>query len=258
LELLATAAKLRPAFNDDNRPAVNVLKLADGTEQPHLIGFPSVAGLAGPHQYARLVAGFDGRYSVHIITAPGFLESEVLPTSIDATIDLLTDSLLASVDNAPVVLLGQSSGGWLAHAVAERLESEGRSVDGLILLDTYLAGNDTLATFQTSMTSNLFARESTFGEMDHIRLGAMGTYFTIFGQWRPSPVTAPTLFVCANESLAPSAEGDDWRATWELPHDSVEVPGNHFTIMEDHAVTTASAIQEWVQRLTTTKEYKRV
>ncbi|MGW5919005.1 hypothetical protein ACWFPY_08425 [Nocardia fluminea] len=39
-------------------------------------------------------------------------------------------------------------------------------------------------------------------------------------------------------------------ASWPLPHELMEVPGDHFTMLEDHSETTAAAIRTWVARMT--------
>jgi len=38
----------------------------------------------------------------------------------------------------------------------------------------------------------------------------------------------------------------DWRSYWDLPHSVLDVPGNHFTMMEDQAAGTARAVDEWL------------
>lgn len=61
----------------------------------------------------------------------------------------------------------------------------------------------------------------------------------------PPYVLAPTLLVRAAEPLPGAA---DRQADWHLPHTVVEVPGNHFTMMEaGHAAGTAQAIHEWLE-----------
>jgi hypothetical protein len=79
----------------------------------------------------------------------------------------------------------------------------------------------------------------------------MGAYNRIFLGWEPEPVDTPTLLVCATEptpAMAASADGRNgsWRASWPLPHDCVDVPGDHLTMMREHAGTTASAIRTWI------------
>lgn len=41
----------------------------------------------------------------------------------------------------------------------------------------------------------------------------------------------------------------DWRASWPLPHESVDVLGAHFTVLEDHAERTVGAVRAWIDAL---------
>ena len=59
----------------------------------------------------------------------------------------------------------------------------------------------------------------------------------------------PTLLVRATEPITGLATDGDWRAHWPVPHTTVEVPGNHFTMLEDHAAATARAVHKWVATL---------
>jgi hypothetical protein len=79
----------------------------------------------------------------------------------------------------------------------------------------------------------------------------MGAYNRIFLGWEPEPVDTPTLLVRATEptpAMEASADGrnGNWRTSWPLPHDCLDVPGDHLTMMREHAGTTASAIRTWI------------
>jgi hypothetical protein len=39
---------------------------------------------------------------------------------------------------------------------------------------------------------------------------------------------------------------DGWRTSREAPHDRVEVPGDHFTMLDDHVADTAAAVGKWL------------
>jgi hypothetical protein len=41
----------------------------------------------------------------------------------------------------------------------------------------------------------------------------------------------------------------DWRPRWLLPHDTVEIPGDHDTVLTEHAAATAAAIRAWTDKL---------
>ena len=65
----------------------------------------------------------------------------------------------------------------------------------------------------------------------------------------PDAIEAPTLLVRASEPLMEWTREYDWRPSWKLEHTTVDVPGTHFTVMEEHSHTTARAVEEWLDRL---------
>ncbi|MGW7692661.1 hypothetical protein ACWGMA_27995 [Streptomyces asiaticus] len=50
--------------------------------------------------------------------------------------------------------------------------------------------------------------------------------------WKPAPLACPTLYVRAREPLPGAEPAPDW----SLPHAEVIVDGDHFTMLEEHAV----------------------
>lgn len=210
--------------------------------------------LGGAHQYARFAAHFHGRTEVAVPAVPGFGRDEPLPLSFDAVVDVLVEGTRQAAGDAPFVLLGYSSGGQFAHAVAESLEKAGTPADGVVLLDTYLpdapgpdgAGNDGL---WREMFAGMLDREDSFGGFSAPRLAAMSRYSELILDRSPGALTAPVLFVRPAESFASGAATDNWRATWEAEHTLREVPGDHFTLLEDSATATARTVDDWLTGL---------
>ena len=64
-----------------------------------------------------------------------------------------------------------------------------------------------------------------------------------------SEITTPTLLVRAEEPMVESPENDDWKLSWSFSSSVsvVDVPGNHFTMMGDHADVTARTVSEWLE-----------
>ena len=62
----------------------------------------------------------------------------------------------------------------------------------------------------------------------------MGGYLRMLSGWRPAPIDVPTLLIRAEDEAA-------GQAAWPLPHTVVTVPGDHFTLIEEHAPGTAEA-----------------
>jgi pimeloyl-ACP methyl ester carboxylesterase len=91
-------------------------------------------------------------------------------------------------------------------------------------------------------------REETFALMTDARLTAMGTYLALLAGLKTDPIAAPTLLVQARDSFFTDAHGNTHHAYWELPHEVVDVAGDHFTILEEHADATARVIHEWLSK----------
>ncbi|MFE1863453.1 type I polyketide synthase, partial [Streptomyces anandii] len=256
--LLMEASRYRPSFASaaELRTAPRMVRLAQGDDEPALVCFSSILSISGPHQYARFAAAFRGRRDLWALAAPGFLAGEQVPGGTEAVIEAQAEAVLRQAGGRPVVLLGHSSGGMLAHAVAERLESAGNGPRAVVLIDIYSHDDDAIVGIQPGLSSGMNERQESYVPVDDNRLLAMGAYFRLFGGWKPRPVEAPTLLVRAGERLfdwtrdAGSGNGDgDWRSYWDLEHTAVDVPGNHFTMMEQHADATAHAVDDWLTGL---------
>ncbi|WP_236718074.1 hypothetical protein, partial [Actinoplanes sp. TFC3] len=70
--------------------------------------------------------------------------------------------------------------------------------------------------------------------------------------WQPPPTQAPPLFGAPEDCIAgdpqvPPIPGE-WRAQWPLPHTRVSVPGDHCTIVAEHAAEAAAAIHTWLDQ----------
>jgi thioesterase domain-containing protein len=206
--------------------------------------------LSSAHQYARFATAFHDVRDVSVLVPTGFSDGEALPRSVEAAVAAQADAALACADGGPMVLVGHSSGGWLAHAVAARLESVGVVPDGVVLLDTYLPGNDVVDGFASVFMDSMFDREGLVDGVDFTRLTAMGAYFRLFADWEPAGIAAPTLFVRAGERIAPGdrSGAPAPQAFWQLPHTAVEVPGNHWSMMEEQSAATARPVVEWLDR----------
>jgi thioesterase domain-containing protein len=86
-----------------------------------------------------------------------------------------------------------------------------------------------------------------YGFMGDERLIAMAAYMRLFAGWEPQPIAIPTLLVSASEPMPILADDADWHSSWALCDEVVDVPGNHFTMMEEHATSTAAAIDVWLE-----------
>ncbi|MFE2180947.1 type I polyketide synthase [Streptomyces sp. NPDC059455] len=254
-DLLHATAALRPRFSatSDLEKLPTPVRLSKGPAEQHMFCFSSCLAVAGIHQYARFAASLRGRRDVSALALPGFGRGEPLPETADAVVAAQAEAVAKAADGQPIVLLGSSAGGWFAHAAAGHLERMGVRPTAVVLVDTYVPKSSILNQFGLSLMDGMTEREGVFVTMDDARLSAMGWYLNLFGSWDPEPIETPTLLVRALEPLSTGSlkleELPDWRSFWELPHDIVDVRGNHFTMMEDHSLPTAQAIEDWLERL---------
>uniref|UniRef100_UPI002F915322 type I polyketide synthase n=1 Tax=Streptomyces atratus TaxID=1893 RepID=UPI002F915322 len=244
MALLTIAARLRPVFDRTGAPGAThepVMLTADGAG-PRLVCFPALSALSGPQEYARLGAGLRGLRPVSAVRHPGFEPREALPATLDALVTAQAAAVRAATAGGPLVLLGRSAGGWVAHAVAERLESEGATPVAVVLVDTYPPGHGDQEQALSTMTSDMLRRAAKFASASPDRLTAMAGYFELFRDWKPAPLACPTLYVRARDPLPGAEPAPDWNR----PHAEITVPGDHFTMLEEHARTTALAIHQWL------------
>ncbi|MBA6433411.1 SDR family NAD(P)-dependent oxidoreductase [Streptomyces sp. GMR22] len=247
-QLLMAAARLRPSFRTaaELTTPPKLVRLSKGSTAPGLVCFPSLVAISGPREYARFAAGFRGRRDVSVLPEPGFGKGELLPASVEAVVEMQAEAALRCSGEKPFVLVGRSSGGWIAQAVAGRLEARGSAPSAVVLLDTYLPRSEALPWIQTNLSGKMFDREKMFGVVDEGRLTAMGGYLRLFSDWGPTPIDAPILTVKAEESFPGSGEGNDEESAWGATLTRIDVPGDHFTMMEDFAGVAAEAVLNWL------------
>jgi acyl transferase domain-containing protein/acyl carrier protein len=248
--VLMTASKFRPSF--DALPDVEApepVQLARGAALPGLICLPSVLATAGPHQYAKFAVPFRDARDVSVLPLPGFVGDERLPASIGVAVEAHAQSVRRLADGAPFVLVGHSTGGVLAYALAAHLESVDVPPAGVVLIDTYSLASGAFFEATQEVLSGMLDRQDSSAPLSDVRLTAMGAYGRLFTEWQPREIHAPTLLIGASEPMPGIAADGEWRSSWDFAHSSVEVAGNHFTVLEDHAAATAQAVDDWLSTI---------
>ncbi|MEV4615454.1 SDR family NAD(P)-dependent oxidoreductase [Kitasatospora sp. NPDC049258] len=257
--LIGVASHLRPRFTGPQRSAhaLAPIRLATGDGPLAVVAFPALSAISGPHEYARLGHAFEGERDVFVLPSPGWAPGEHLPDSLDTFLTLHTEAVLDLVGTErPFVIVGRSMGGCVAHAVTERLESQGRPVAGLVLVDSYpidSAVREGMGEWWlTAMLGGMLDRIEQYDMVwSDASLTSMGGYNTVFDGWHPGPVAAPVLALRADTPLRgtvldPTGR-QDWRAYWPVPHEVRDIPGDHFTVLEQHTPTTADAVRQWIE-----------
>ncbi|MBM7769828.1 acyl transferase domain-containing protein/thioesterase domain-containing protein [Actinokineospora baliensis] len=242
LKFLGDAAKFRPAADSLHEVSTPVrrISLATGDSAGLLLCCSGLTAGGGPHEFARLAAALRGKRDVSAIPVLGYGRDELLPATQEIALDWLAEGVPR---DTPVFLLGHSGGATLAHSLATRLAKQGRPPAGLVLVDIYPLDHPMMNEWSTELSEGVFERREQYVPMDDARLTAMAWYGRLFWQVPDPDLSIPTLLVRATEPLG-EASGD-WRSAWPGAS-TVDVTGNHFTMMSEHAGSTADAVHHWI------------
>ena len=249
ITLVRAAAAFRPAFTGPEgfgappRP----VEVASGPARPRLICLPSLVMVSGVQEYARFGAALKGERDTVVLPQPGFAPGEPLPATREAAIDLQTRAVLDLAGEEPFVLVSRSSGGWMAHAIAERLQKGRSAPEAVVLMDTPTPQDrTTMPVIETGVVE----RERRFGLMDPARVTAMGRYLELFADWVPGGLDMPLLLVRPTDQVRDGdgnpVGGPDWRFDWPREHVPLDVSGDHISMLEEHGGTTAEAVHTWL------------
>ncbi|MFI5009399.1 MAG: SDR family NAD(P)-dependent oxidoreductase [Solirubrobacterales bacterium] len=246
LQLLGTASKFRQTFDAPLGPAEGpaAIRLSTGPERPALICVPSLLAAGGPHQYVRFAKPFHGVRDVWALSTPGYLKGELVPATFEVAIETQAGAVRAQAGEDPFVIVGHSTGGSLAYAVAAHLEGIGVPPAAVVLIDTYV--NEGFFEALPRVFDRVLERDEIYAAMSDVGLTAMGAYARLLAEWTPTAIAAPTLLVQATEPMPGTPEGAAWGASWDFAHTAVAAPGDHFTMMEEHAASAAEAVQKWI------------
>ncbi|GAB2685885.1 type I polyketide synthase [Nocardia thraciensis] len=241
--LLRTAAA-RPILTrvDESTALPKPLRLTEGPDVPVLVCLCPFVVQAGPHQYARFAASFRDTRELWVVPNPGFAAGEPLPASWDVLTQIQARAVLHCARGRPFVVLGFSSGGWIADSVAAHLETIGSAPAAVVLLDSFARTIEfdavTLAAF-----THLRTEPQEFIDIGNGELVTTAWYVRAF-ETSPTPsIATPRLLLRASDHpadnrIAPPPDVDD----------IIAVPGNHFALLEQHADLTASTVESWLTR----------
>ncbi|WP_443072633.1 type I polyketide synthase [Streptomyces sp. RPT161] len=257
--LLSDLAALRPKSTEPLPPAVD--RLTAGTSGPRLICVAPIVPLTGPDTYFALARALPEHWAISCLTPPGFGTDEALPATREALVAGLAQAVEAETSSdstagaggeaaEPVVLLGTSSGGILAHATARYLADHGTPVRAVVLLDTYDLQTPVARALLPHLWHGLYEREHLTGGYTATTLSAYAWTERLIRTWTPDPAPFPTLLLQASEPLPVSPGTDTGPHPWQttLPHitTTLTTPGNHFTLINQHAPAAADHITAWL------------
>jgi len=132
-----TVRALARAMDEDQPATGDLIALRTEGEGPPIVCLPSSVGRAA--SYLALARAL--RQPAYAFEAPGLDGSEAPYTEAGALVRRYAAALQEALPAGPVILLGHSSGGPLAHALAERLHAMGRAVPLVVVIDTPAAAD---------------------------------------------------------------------------------------------------------------------
>jgi hypothetical protein len=115
-----------------------------------------------------------------------------------------------------------------------------------VLIDSYTM--ETAWPIADLVIDRMLAGDGSHPAVDDDRLTAMGAYLGMLSRWTPPTPVAPTLLIKASNPVPGAVRVGDWTATWPLRHATVDLPGTHLSILEDHVEATAGAVEDWLVR----------
>ncbi|MFB7069312.1 SDR family NAD(P)-dependent oxidoreductase [Streptomyces sp. NPDC056290] len=252
VDALGAVSALRPAFTDPGRQPVVPVRLADGPagdEGPLLFAVTGTAAVSGPAEFAAFAAALAGRRTVVALPQPGFRSGELLPGTLEALCAAHAEAVERYAAGRPYALVGHSAGANVAHALTGHLEARGAGPAALVLADVYTpSAPGAMGVWRDVMLR--WATDRAVVALDDTRLTAMGAFHRLLLDWAPRPTRAPVLHLRAGEPMAPWTDPlTDWRSVWDGARAVADVPGNHFTMMTEHAPTTARTVDAWLDAL---------
>lgn len=250
VDFLAGAARFRPMFHavSDVDGFAEPVRLSRENGAPRLLCFPSYTAAGGVHQYVKLAEALGDAADVRALRLPGFVADESIPASADAAVAVLAETVRRHVpDGTPYAVLGTSTGGLLAHAVAAELERDGTPPWGVALLDTYAPDDPRLELILDALMAELSDRVQV--APTGARMSASCWYMKLFGSWRLPAVGASSLLVRAGAPFAALDHDErtpDWRTGLSSADRIVDVPGDHLSMLEGDVADTADAVRQWL------------
>lgn len=167
--------------------------------------------------------------------------------------DLHAGTVRKRLGDRPYAVLGSSMGGCPAHSVAARLAATGTPPIGLVLIATcHVTPDLEHEPWLLSLPARLPLQmgEGFDTAVDDMAMAALGAYTRIARGWQPEPADVPTLLLRATDALPrPLAHAGlgtgigEPRTSWPVPHTAVDALGDHWSMTEEHAHTTAQAIK---------------
>ena len=245
VDLLRAGASLRASVDElvgFDTDCVQLVELCGAdVDGPQLVCIPSIAPATTVHEFGKISHHLRSRYRIQAAQLPGFT-SKWLPAKQDYVVDSVSTSLSRTHDPSETVLIGFSSGGWIAHRVAARLERDGTPARALILLDTHPPYGGPYGDVAVRFLERADLEPSSPVPIDDARLTATIRYIDLFSEWRPTPIHTPTSVVGPRKLARIYKAWADW-VTY-IPADC-----DHFDLIDSHAAESARSIDRSINEV---------
>ncbi|WP_156959571.1 type I polyketide synthase [Nocardia sp. BMG51109] len=227
-------------------PGRNGAQLSPRGDGPAIVCFPSLLPHSGPLEYSALAKSLPHR-NLFALAQPGYLPQEKLPGTLAALVSGHLAEIRRELPDRPLILLGYSTGGWVAHAVAAELLARRRPPAGLVLIDTYGPPDLDNSLLRTLIHRAITAHEDMVTDTS---ITAMSNYRRIFSTFKPRPLDIPGLLLHAghhriDETINFPQHGRN-RWTRRPNTTTIPVPANHLTILTDETDHAAAEIDRWL------------
>ncbi|WP_228122192.1 type I polyketide synthase [Saccharothrix syringae] len=252
LRFLASYALPSYPTTDRARHALPPTRLATGPAEAVLVYVPGYLALGDPTPTG-LAGCLAGEHDLFALNHPGFRDGHPIPDDVGTLVDTHADTVRELAAGRPFVLVGHCVGGAVAHALGARLAAGGHAPAGVVLLETH-HGPDTREDARALALVAADAHRPAELYEDYVEDSAVlagGGYARIFDRWHPEPSPVPTALLRGRPTPGMLAidPDRDWRPRWPLPHEAVDVPGDHDSVIAEDAATTAATISGWIERL---------
>lgn len=251
IPMLLESAKLVDTFPSGTELLVQPapIPLSRGTSRLSLICVPSFVVGTGPHQFGGLARELGADRTIAALRLPGTQPGEPLPESWEVLLDYLAAAVAGADSLRPIVLVGYSAGGAIAHALAHRLEQTGRGPAAVILLDTYSPDDpeQNRRVLVTAIGSVLDLGDEVTEIGDH-GLIAMAKYAQLFDKRQPVSIAAPTFDLRAATQL-PGLDIAEPVPAWMHTGKRAEIDADHFSIIGTESAAAAEEIRRWLEEL---------
>uniref|UniRef100_UPI003F4A6331 alpha/beta fold hydrolase n=1 Tax=Nocardia sp. bgisy118 TaxID=3413786 RepID=UPI003F4A6331 len=246
LEQLTGLAEFTPKF--ENRESagweLDVVQLAHGDAAPTLVCIPSILATSGPHEYMRLANSFAGGREILALSLPGSDGRRPLPATFEVLIQSISEAVQTHMHGKSYTLVGHSTGGALAHAMAQHLEGAENPPVATVLIDTYSIDGDLLQGIADQVIGDMLNPSEGISTVDDGRLLAMSAYVSLLTGWEPTRSATPTLLL---QAIEPMMFGTiPTYADWRYSSTVRRAPGNHFSMMKAHVSELSALIDGWL------------